>query len=320
MAELTTYQFAPVAQCDMCGAEPGNFRTLGLRLNRSQGLHPRAATGIAVSVRKCGCCGLVFADPQPIPASFADHYDEPEEYWDADYFEEEPDYFAVEIATAQRLLEFRAGMRALDVGAGIGKAMRAMTAAGFDVWGFEPSPAFRKLGLERNGIPGDRMAVSTIEDASYDREQFDFVIFGAVLEHLRSPGTALERAMQWLKPGGIVQLEVPSSRWLIARLVNLYYRLLGTSFVTNISPMHRPFHLYEFTADCFELHGRRAGYEVAEYRTMVCSIPHAPRVLHGPLRFLMAQTGTGMQLSMFLRKTGESAVTGPTSESAPRSR
>jgi hypothetical protein len=129
------------------------------------------------------------------------------------------------------------------------------------------------------------------------------VSFGAVLEHLRSPGAALERAMDWLKPGGVVQLEVPSARWLIARLVNLYYRLLCTSFVTNISPMHRPFHLYEFELRCFELHGLRSGYEVAEHRTMVCSIPHAPRLMHGPLRLLMAQTGTGMQLSVYLRKT-----------------
>lgn len=288
----------------MCGDPPSEFRTLGLRLNRSQGLNPRAATGIAVSVRKCGRCGLVFADPQPIPTSFESHYDEPGDYWTADYFEEEADYFAVEIATAKRLLGFHPGMRALDVGAGIGKAMRAMSAAGFDAWGFEPSAAFRKVGVERTGIPDDRIALSGIEDASYDREQFDLVSFGAVLEHLRSPGAALERAMDWLKPGGVVQLEVPSARWLIARLVNLYYRLLCTSFVTNISPMHRPFHLYEFELRCFELHGRRTGYEVAEHRTMVCSIPHAPRLLHGPLRLLMAQTGTGMQLSVYLRKTG----------------
>lgn len=314
MATPSTYTFVPVAECDMCGDPPSEFRTLGLRLNRSQGLNPRAATGIAVSVRKCGRCGLVFADPQPIPTSFESHYDEPDDYWSADYFEEDSDYFVVEIATAKRLLGFHPGMRALDVGAGIGKAMRAMTAAGFDVWGFEPSAAFRKVGVERTGIPDDRIALSAIEDASYDREQFDFVSFGAVLEHLRSPGAALERAMDWLKPGGVVQLEVPSARWLIARLVNRYYRLLGTSFVTNVSPMHRPFHLYEFEFRCFELHGLRTGYEVAEHRTMVCSIPHAPRLLHGLLRLLMTRTHTGMQLSVYLRKTGGTEGGGRTTE------
>lgn len=303
MAERISYEFAPVTRCDMCGAEPDQFRNLGLRLNRSQGFNPRAAIGIAVTVRQCRRCRLIFADPQPIPSSFADHYDEPEEYWDADYFEDEVGYFDAEIATAKRLLDFRRGMRALDVGAGIGKATRAMTAAGFDVWGFEPSVAFRKLAAERSGIPEDRLALSAIEDARYGQGQFDFISFGAVLEHLQSPGHALERAMEWLKPGGIVQLEVPSARWLISRLVNLHYRLLGTSFVTNISPMHRPFHLFEFTLRCFKLHGLRTGYEIAQHETLVCSIRHAPALLHGPLRLLMAQTGTGMQLSVYLRKT-----------------
>lgn len=312
MTEPITYRFDAVAQCDMCGAERWQFRNLGLRLNRSQGFNPRAAIGIAVSVRQCRRCGLIFADPQPIPSSFSDHYDEPDEYWNADYFEDEPGYFEAEIATAKRLLHFHPGMRALDVGAGIGKAMHALTAAGFEVWGFEPSPAFRKLAVERSGIPEERIGLCTIENATYGTEEFDLISFGAVLEHLRSPSHALRRAMEWLKPGGIVQLEVPSARWLIARLVNLYYRLLGTSFVTNISPMHRPFHLFEFTPACFELNGQHTGYEVVEQRTMVCSIRHAPPFLHGPLRSLMAQTETGMQLSVYLRKTEPATRNRPT--------
>lgn len=298
------YRFEPVAVCDMCGASPDQFRLLGKRLNRSQGLNPRAASGVTVPVKQCRNCELIFADPQPIPLRFEDHYGEPEDYWDEDYFADEPGYFEVEIATAKRLLAFSEGMRALDIGAGIGKAMKAMSSAGFDAWGFEPSAAFRAAAIERNGIAGDRLAHAAVESADYPPEQFDFISFGAVLEHLYSPSSAIERALGWLRPGGIIQAEVPSSRWLISRLVNLYYRLSGTKFVTNISPMHRPFHLYEFGLASFRKHGRRAGYGVAEHRFMVCSIPHVPRLLHPPLRWWMTRNDTGMQLSLFLRKTG----------------
>lgn len=296
------YTFAPVTACDMCGADEQQFALMGLRLNRSQGLNPRRVSGIAVSVVKCRSCGLVFANPQPVPASFEAHYGSPDEYWTSDYFEPEPGYFEEEIATAKRLLNFDRGMRALDIGAGFGKAMRAMTSAGFDTYGFEPSPEFRAAAIERNNVPEDRLALAAVEDASYSPASFDFISFGAVLEHLYSPSAAIERALEWLKPGGIIQLEVPSSRWLVSRLVNAYYCLRGTSFVTNISPMHRPYHLFEFGLETFVKHGARAGYEIAEHRYLVCSIPHVPSLLRPAMRLVMDRTDSGMQLSAYLRK------------------
>jgi SAM-dependent methyltransferase len=286
----------------MCGADPRHFRVMGLRLNHSQGRKPRQAAGIAVSVKKCSICELVFADPQPIPDTFEAHYGAPEDYWTEEQFKDEPNYFAHEIATAKRLLSFREGMRALDIGAGLGKAMRALASAGFDTYGLEPSAEFRKAAIAHGGIRDDRLELAVIEDAHYPAQQFDFITFGAVLEHLQSPAQSLQRALQWLKPGGVIQAEVPSSRWLISRLVNAYYRLCGTRLVTNISPMHVPFHLFEFGPRSFELHGRRAGYEVAELRFMVCSIPHVPDLLHAPLRWWMERTRAGMQLEVYLRK------------------
>lgn len=76
----TRYGFKPVAACDMCGASPSGFQVMGLRLNRSQGLNPSAASGIAVTVKRCRSCELVFADPEPVPESFSDHYGSPDEY------------------------------------------------------------------------------------------------------------------------------------------------------------------------------------------------------------------------------------------------
>ena len=307
-APSMVYRFEPITACDMCGAEPGQFEQLGVRLDRSQGLNPHVGSGTTVPVKRCCSCGLIFADPQPTPSSFEDHYGAPENYWSGEQIEEEPGYFQGEIAAAKRLIDFREGMRALDVGAGLGKAMKAMMAAGFDTYGFEPSPAFRAAAIERCGIAEERLALAAVEQATYPPEHFDFISFGAVLEHLRSPSRAIERAIGWLKPGGIIQAEVPSARWLIARLVNRYYRLRGTDFVTNISPMHVPYHLFEFGLASFKQHGRRAGYQVAEHRYLVCSIPHVPRLLHPPLRWWMDRTGTGMQLSLFLRKLATDAA------------
>lgn len=264
-----------------------------------------------MSVKQCAACGLIFADPRPKPDDLAAHYGvPPESYWsDPREWEVGPDYFAEQIAQAKELLGFRSGMKALDIGTGLGKGMGALQLAGFDVHGIEPSATFRKKSIERMGIPPDRLQLASVEDAQFDPASFDFVSFGAVLEHIQEPGRAIEKAMLWLKPGGVMHAEVPSSRYLLSKIVNAYFSIRGVNYVTNLSPMHPPYHLYEFSLDSFRQHGRRAAYEVALHQVHVCPIQHIPRFLHPPLRKWMKVTETGMQLTVWLRRRVEESGT-----------
>jgi SAM-dependent methyltransferase len=297
------YAFSRIERCNMCGANKRGFRMLGLRLNRSQGSRPKMADGIAVSVKQCGACDLIFADPQPKPASLDDHYGmPPEAYWTADKFKLSEDYFAAEIAVAKRLLDFRPGMTALDVGAGLGKAMTVMQRAGFEAYGIKPSAPFREKAISSFDIDPSRLQHAAVEDAEFAPKTFDFITFGAVLEHLYDPARSIERCLAWLKPGGIIQAEVPSSKHLVAKLLNRFFALRSTNYVTNLSPMHPPYHLYEFGLRSFQMHAAQAGYEIAEHLYRVCSIRHIPRVLHPPLRWWMAHNDSGMQLTVYLRK------------------
>jgi 2-polyprenyl-3-methyl-5-hydroxy-6-metoxy-1,4-benzoquinol methylase len=301
MRETLRYEFRPVAACDMCGST--DFRMLGMRLSASQGRNPRQAEGIAVPVKRCRRCGLVFSDPQPVPDDLSAHYGiPPEDYWRPEQFAWTPAYFSGEIDTAKRLLHFTPGMKALDVGVGAGLAMTSLNRAGFDTWGIEPSAPFRDKAVEMMAIDPERIQLAPMEQAEFEPGTFDFITFGAVLEHLYSPSRALERALSWLKPGGLIQLEVPSSNRLMATLINAYFRLRGTNFVTNISPMHPPFHLFEFTLDSFRHNAERLAYEVAEHEYRVCEISRVPRVLHPLFRWWMERTDTGMQLTVYLRK------------------
>jgi SAM-dependent methyltransferase len=294
------YEFRQVFECNMCGSV--DFKLLGLRLNSSQGYNPRRAEGIAVPIKRCCSCGLIFADPQPIPNDLADHYGlPPEDYWaDPSHWDWTPDYFATEITEAKRLLDFRPGMTALDIGVGLGKAMRSLDHAGFDSWGIEPIPRFREKAVAGMGLDADRVILASAEGAEFDESSFDFITFGAVLEHLYDPALALTRAMQWLKPGGIIQAEVPSADYLLSKLVNFYFRLRGTNYVTHISPMHPPFHLYEFTLRSF------ARFNLVHHRYEVGSIRHLPKPLHPLLRWLMAKTDRGMQITVYLRRPAAS--------------
>lgn len=296
------FRFVPVASCAMCGAGPEGFRFIGRRLDRHQGLLPLRKAGVSTSVVRCGTCGLVFPDPMPLPAHISDLYGvDPASYWPPEYFQPDLTVGRGHASVARELLRGGEGLRALDVGAGIGKGVLLLRRHGFRAVGLEPSETFRALAVERMGLGEDDILLGAVEDASFGAGSFDYVNFGAVLEHLRDPGAALGRALEWLRTGGIVHAEVPHAGWLLSRGLNLWYRLLRQRTVTNCSPMHPPYHLYEFTRRSFERAAARLSVRLERVEVWVGEVM-APRPFQRPLRALMERTGTGMQLAVWLRK------------------
>ena len=297
------YTFKDIEQCNMCDAPVEKAKVLGRRMNRSQGIRPNKKTGISTTVMQCQACKLIFSNPLPIPATMSQHYGTPaEEYWKASYFEPDPNYYKEPIDTFFSLHKNTENLKALDIGAGIGKCMQALEKRGFDVYGLEPSEPFYAKALERMNIPAEKLKLSSLEDAEYSENFFDFITFGAVLEHLYDPSLAIKKALRWLKPEGLVHIEVPSSMWLTNKIYNLIYRIQGLDYVGNISPMHNPFHLYEFGLQSFKSHAQKNGYQIADYQFMVCDT-FLPKIVDPFLKPIMEKTETGMQLEIWLRKT-----------------
>jgi SAM-dependent methyltransferase len=297
------YFFELIEYCEMCGNGTIKHKLLGQRLNQSQGLFPKRKAGISVSVKKCTRCGLIYSFPQPMPFDIQDHYGiHPENYWKSQYFELETNYFSSQLTTAKNLLSFQKGMLALDVGSGLGKCMIALQNEGFDTYGMEPSKSFYERSISNMNINPEKLRLGAIEEVDYQNNFFDFITFGAVFEHLYHPAKSLEKALKWLKPNGIIHIEVPSSKWFIAKLINFYYRLRGTNFVTNLSPMHTPFHLYEFDIKSFKFLGEKLNFTIEEYKYDVCELFFVPKIFHSLFRKYMEWTNTGMQLTVYLRK------------------
>lgn len=63
----------------------------------------------------------------------------------------------------KRLIKFEPGMRALDIGAGLGKCMRSLTNAGFDAYGIEPSEPFYNKAIREMGADPERLELATLE-------------------------------------------------------------------------------------------------------------------------------------------------------------
>ena len=267
-------------------------KVMGRRLNAPQGLRPKSRIGISTTVVKCLDCGLVYSDPLPIPKSIEDHYGvEPEDYWHEGYFE-------TKSFDDSRIKQFVPNAKTyLDIGAGIGETMRAIK--DMDVWGIEPSKPFYDRALEL-GIRPDRLTNTTFEAADFPR-MFDVISFSVVLEHLYDPSGSIEKALGWLNPGGIMYVEVPDSDYLMSKIFNLYFWLARTDFVVNLSPMHVPFHLYEFTKKSFELNGKRLGYSVVHVDRYPGVTTIAPTVIDKALAPLMKLTQTGMGLIVYLQ-------------------
>jgi 2-polyprenyl-3-methyl-5-hydroxy-6-metoxy-1,4-benzoquinol methylase len=297
------YNFKKINYCEMCGSENTNHTILGQRLNKSQGLRPKKKIGISVSIQQCKNCNLIYSNPLPIPENLQDHYGTPpEDYWIESYFNWSSDYFSYQINEVNELMPFKPGMKALDVGAGIGKAMKSLEAKGFEAYGLEPSEPFHARAIEKMNIDPEKLKLGAIEEIEYDENSFDFITYGAVFEHLYEPSYCLSKSLKWLKKGGIVQIEVPSSKWLMSKFMNLYFRLMGTNYVTNLSPMHSPFHLYEFDIKSFEELSKKLNFTIVKKRIEVCSIYYVPKFLHPLLKWYMNKANKGMQLTVYLRK------------------
>ncbi len=296
------YTFKEITGCNMCDAGAAMQKVLGKRLNKSQGKNPVKLTGITTTIVKCKNCGLVYSNPMPVPDNINDHYGTPpEEYWKASYFEHDAGYYQNQIMQFKKLTEIKPGMKSLDVGAGLGKAMTALKNAGFDSYGFEPSVPFYERAISKMNIPADKLQLASLEEAKYEERFFDFITFGAVLEHLYDPSASLQKALIWLKPGGLIHIEVPSSSWLVSRIANFYYKLTCTDYVANISPMHVPFHLHEFGLKSFLENAKINNYEIA-YHVYWVANTYMPKFMDGILTWIMSKTNTGMQLEIWLRK------------------
>jgi 2-polyprenyl-3-methyl-5-hydroxy-6-metoxy-1,4-benzoquinol methylase len=93
---------------------------------------------------------------------------------------------------------------ALDVGCGSGDFMIAAREAGYDIEGMDISPASSAICTSRGlkAVAGDFLT------HDFGRT-FDLITMWDLVEHLREPGTFLERAKALLSPNGLLFAKIP---------------------------------------------------------------------------------------------------------------
>jgi 2-polyprenyl-3-methyl-5-hydroxy-6-metoxy-1,4-benzoquinol methylase len=212
------------------------------------------------SVRRCERCGLGWVSPRLDEAGLAEIY-KSDDYWRSpspktqgytDYRGDERLY----LDTFRKRLRFvlrdhpRRG-RSLDVGCAAGFCMAAARELGFDAHGLEISETIAEHAREHFGF-GDRVHVSTLQDAPYPDHHFELITMWDVVEHVPDPVSLLSRARELLAPDGLLVVETQD---------------IDSRFARALGPRWHHYkheeHIYHFTPSTVRTLLGQAGFDVS---------------------------------------------------------
>lgn len=207
----------------------------------------RDRDGKPFTVVCCSSCGLARVEPLPSQDALARFYAERYrlEYKQASRPSGRHIVRAGRIA-AERLGVLRQllpnGGRLLDCGAGGGEFVYLAGRNGFSATGIEPNDGYREFARQEYGTD---MRAGTVQDHGFDAGSFDAITMFHVLEHVIDPIETLRTLRDWLRPGGVLLIEVPNAITAVSSPANLYHAA----------------HLYYFSAGPLTALARRAGFE-----------------------------------------------------------
>ncbi|MGH8710194.1 MAG: methyltransferase domain-containing protein [Burkholderiales bacterium] len=196
----------------------------------------------------CRQCGLVWTDPRPTPEQVREFY--AHEYrldYKGTYQPKAKHTYRsgkVAVDRFQRLRPIlKPGFRVLDVGAGSGEVVYVLRAMGYEASGFEPNEGYARYAAEVLGLP---VRQGFWQDVAIQPESQDMVTMFHTVEHLESPFDVMRHARQWLRPQGLLLVEVPNGEAVCQQPHTQFHR--G--------------HLYHFNLATLEMMARRVGYAV----------------------------------------------------------
>lgn len=167
--------------------------------------------GAALTTGQCGGCGVLRNDPVPSDEELARFYRK--DYRTSYKGASEPRLRQVwrnmerlrgHIAEFSEV--YSKGGRWLDLGSGSGEFAFLASRLGAEVQGVEPNEDYALYCRERLGLD---IRMQTLEETEFPPESFDFIRLSHVLEHMRDPVAVLLTLRGWLRPGGLIYIEVP---------------------------------------------------------------------------------------------------------------
>ena len=234
--------------CRVCGGE--RIRWLGVRGNwehAGAGPQDRKEKHCMTHVVQCRRCGFIYTNPYIIGDDRTGGYGHPETY--------ESSGRGGPGVLFGAILDFmeqyrRPPGRLVDVGCGKGEFLRVAQSRGWSVTGVESSAPMAEFARKNTDaqVYCDPLAAVPIAEASAD-----IVTLNMVLEHVDQPHRFLDVVCRWLRPGGILFVEVPNMDSLMLACGRWYFRLRGLNWAPHLSPLHPPYHSYGYNRRSLEV-------------------------------------------------------------------
>lgn len=204
--ERTRTEDAECTRCTICGESRWSFLRQGRDL-----LRPESEMKFELS--RCMSCGHIMQTPPPTDEELRKAYS-------ADYAPYRPAWKESgwplwKILRAlttwrrmQRLKRYGKGRKLLEVGSGAGDFLYAARKAGWDVRAVEYSDELAEtLRTELNFD----VRAGDLKPGLWKEGEFDVIILWSVLEHVRDPLETLLIVNSYLKPGGLLFLQIPTA-------------------------------------------------------------------------------------------------------------
>jgi len=202
----------------------------------------------AYRTARCRGCGFIFMHPYPSDAFLHDYYKTRSLYNSGNdassYGRAVADRTALIAGLLNRAETKRVG-RSVDFGAGVGIAVAAHAALGFEALGIETNPQAQAAGREAFGV--DILDLSLEE---MPRELSLFTLF-EVLEHIKYPSAFLAQVRGYMAKGAAIAGSVPN--------YNSYARYLRGK---DSNALYWPEHVNQFTRKTLAETLEEAGFEV----------------------------------------------------------
>ncbi|MBN1868626.1 class I SAM-dependent methyltransferase [Candidatus Sumerlaeota bacterium] len=233
----------PSIPCEFCGQPPSRalFEVDGYR------------------IVECRSCGVVYVANPPGIGELKEEYDA---FHGGRVPNDKPVYIdrrASKIKGARRRMKWLEQWiappgRFLDVGCAAGFCLDVARKRGWEVHGVEISEVAARYAREEFGLENVRCA--PIESVEYPAGHFDLITIWACIEHMTHPAAALEKAVGWLRPGGILGINTCNRYSLGPRVKGRRWRL-----------MTPPSHLFFFSRAFFERRLPALGLDIVGYGT-----------------------------------------------------
>ncbi len=126
----------------------------------------------------------------------------------------------------------------LDVGTGLGFFLNDAQKRGWQIYGIEPSKKSSAITVE---LVGKKISKGTLREYKENRD-FDVITFINVLDHMPEPWQEIDKAINLIKPHGLIYLRFPNGL-----IHTLAFRIASKFRMENLISKYLVFHEYCFT-------------------------------------------------------------------------